>query len=101
MTTTHTNNRWSPGPYLIDSAHPRQRADVVGDGDEGGPCQVLFTDAIALLFAHHVAKARNRRMKERERERGKKVNILIEGRDGRKKVRKRNKRERDKVDGKR
>lgn len=43
--------------YLIKGTHPRYGADVVGDGDQSGPGQVLFADRFPLLLAHHVSKA--------------------------------------------
>lgn len=43
--------------YLIKGTHPRYGADVVGDGDQSGPGQVLLADRFPLLLAHHVSKA--------------------------------------------
>lgn len=43
-------------PYLIDSAHSRNGADVVGDGDEGGLRQVFLAHLLPLVLADHVAK---------------------------------------------
>lgn len=42
--------------YLIDSTHPCDGSYVVGDGDQRRSGQVLLTDAVSLLFAHHVTK---------------------------------------------
>jgi len=42
--------------YLIECTHPRDGADVVGDGCQGGLGQVLFADSLPLLLAHHVSK---------------------------------------------
>ena len=42
--------------YLIDGTHPCYGSYVVSDGDECGSGQVFLTDAVALLFAHHVTK---------------------------------------------
>ena len=42
--------------YLIDRTHPCNGSYVVSDGDECGSGQVLLTDAVSLLFAHHVTK---------------------------------------------
>lgn len=45
-----------PVTYLIESTHPGDGADVVGDGDQRCPCQVRFGHRLPLLFGHHVAK---------------------------------------------
>jgi hypothetical protein len=42
--------------FLVEGAHARDGADVVGDGDEGGPGEVLLADATALVLGVHVAK---------------------------------------------
>lgn len=41
---------------LIESTHPGDGANVVGDGDQRCPCQVLFGHRLPLFFEHHVAK---------------------------------------------
>lgn len=55
LSSEHLKN--SACPYFIEGAHSCYRADVVGDGDEGGSGQVLLTDRLSLLLAHHVPKA--------------------------------------------
>lgn len=42
--------------YLVDSTHACDGSYVVRDGDQCRPGQVLLTDAVSLLFAHHVTK---------------------------------------------
>lgn len=42
--------------YLIESTHARYGSYVIGDGDQCGSGQVFLTDAVSLLFAHHVTK---------------------------------------------
>lgn len=42
--------------YLIDSTHPCYGSYIVSDGDQRGSGQVLLTDAVSFLFAHHVTK---------------------------------------------
>lgn len=44
-------------PYLIQSTHPSNGADVVGDGDQCGTGEVFLADGLSLFFTHHVAKA--------------------------------------------
>lgn len=47
----------STSPYFIKGTHSCDRANVVGDSDQGRSGEVLFTDSLSLLLAHHVAKA--------------------------------------------
>lgn len=42
--------------YLVDSTHACDGSYVVSDGDQCRSGQVLLTDAVSLLFAHHVTK---------------------------------------------
>lgn len=44
-------------PYLIQCTHPSNGANVVGDGDQCGSCEVFLADGISLFLTHHVAKA--------------------------------------------
>lgn len=44
-------------PYFIKGTHSRYGANVVGDGDQSRSGEVLFTDSLSLLLAHHVSKA--------------------------------------------
>lgn len=46
-----------PITNLIEGTHPGDGADVVGDGDQRCPSQVLFGHRLPLLFGHHVTKA--------------------------------------------
>lgn len=47
---------WVFPQYLVEGAHPRDGADVVGDGYQGGLREVLLADRLPLLLAHHVPK---------------------------------------------
>lgn len=42
--------------HLVDGTHACDGSYVVGDGHQRGSGQVFLTDAVSLLFAHHVAK---------------------------------------------
>lgn len=44
-------------PYFIKGTHSCYGANVVGDGDQSRSGEVLFTDSLSLLLAHHVSKA--------------------------------------------
>lgn len=44
-------------PYFIKGTHSRYGANVVGDGDQSRSGEVLFSDSLSLLLAHHVSKA--------------------------------------------
>lgn len=41
---------------LIQSTHSGDGADVIGDGDQCCPGQVLFRNRLPLFFRHHVAE---------------------------------------------
>lgn len=42
--------------YLVDCTHACYGSYVISDGDQSGSGQVFLTDAVSLLFAHHVTK---------------------------------------------
>lgn len=42
--------------YLINSTHACYGSYVISDGDQRGSRQVFLTDAVSLVFAHHVTK---------------------------------------------
>lgn len=54
-TNTHQTKK-NPITDLIESTHPGDGADVVGDGDQRCSGQVLFGHRLPLLFGHHVAE---------------------------------------------
>lgn len=51
-----SNHTPSSVTNLIESTHPGDGADVVCDGDQCCPGQVLFGHRLSLLSGHHVAK---------------------------------------------
>lgn len=46
----------TPLTNLIESTHPGDGADVIGDGDQHCSGQVLLRHRLSLLFEHHVPK---------------------------------------------
>lgn len=65
LKTTWLTKQKNPITDLIESTHPGDGADVVGDGDQRCSGQVLFGHRLPLLFGHHVAETTRAKHKPR------------------------------------